>query len=57
MKPGITLVNVEGNATNQFGKLLRMETGVKYTHSINRYDGRPFTAKGIMQSMEVIINE
>ncbi|MBS7526132.1 2-oxoacid:acceptor oxidoreductase subunit alpha [Fusibacter paucivorans] len=57
VKPGVTVVNVEGNATNQFGKLLRMETGVKYARSINRYDGRPFTAKGIVQSMEVIVNE
>jgi 2-oxoglutarate ferredoxin oxidoreductase subunit alpha len=57
VKENTTIVNIEGNATNQFGKLLRMETGIKFAHSINRYDGRPFTSKGIVQSMEVIFNE
>jgi 2-oxoglutarate ferredoxin oxidoreductase subunit alpha len=33
---------VEQNATGQFAKLLRAETGFKFDASINRYDGRPF---------------
>ena len=33
---------VEQNATGQFAKLLRAETGYKFDATINRYDGRPF---------------
>lgn len=56
LKAGVSLINVEGNGTNQFGKLLRMETGVKWTHSINKYDGRPFTRDYIIEAYEVIKN-
>lgn len=48
------LINVEGNGTNQFAKLLRAETGVKMHHSINKYDGRPFTRTYIKEAFEVI---
>ncbi len=48
------VVNVEGNAMNQFGMLLRMETGVMFKHAINKYDGRPFTGQFIQEAFEVI---
>jgi len=54
--PDTEIVNVEGNAMNQFGKLLRMETGVMFNHAINKYDGRPFTEKFILEAYEVIKN-
>ncbi len=50
------IINVEGNAMNQFGQILKMETGVRWQASINKYDGRPFTANYIMNEFEVIRN-
>lgn len=34
---------IENNATGQFSRLLRAETGFEFTALIHRYDGRPFT--------------
>lgn len=36
-------INIEQNATSQFARLIRMETGVELKNHINRFDGRPFT--------------
>lgn len=36
-------VLVENNATSQFGKLLRMETGIMIEKKIVRFDGRPLS--------------
>jgi 2-oxoglutarate ferredoxin oxidoreductase subunit alpha len=33
---------IENNATGQFARLIRAEAGYVFTHSINRFDGRPF---------------
>ncbi len=38
---------VEQNATGQFARLLRAETGYAFTDKINRYDGRPFTRESL----------
>ena len=54
LKPNVKHINVEGNAMNQFGMLLRMETGHLFQHAINKYDGRPFTAAYIVKEYEVI---
>lgn len=51
------VINIEGNATNQFGSLLKMTTGVKWHETINRYDGRPFTAIEVYQRLKEIYNE
>jgi len=56
LKENTVIINVEGNANNQFGRLLRMATGVKWTYSINKYDGRPFTSQEMLEQLEVIIN-
>jgi 2-oxoglutarate ferredoxin oxidoreductase subunit alpha len=34
---------IENNATGQFARLVRAETGYNFTVKINKYDGRPFT--------------
>jgi 2-oxoglutarate ferredoxin oxidoreductase subunit alpha len=34
---------IENNATGQFARLMRAETGYEFQQKINRYDGRPFT--------------
>lgn len=36
-------INIEQNATGQFARLIRMETGLELKNHINRFDGRPFT--------------
>jgi len=56
VKNDVKIINVEGNAMNQFGMLLRMETGVLFDKSINKYDGRPFTSQFIIEEYEVIKN-
>lgn len=48
------IINVELNGSNQFGRLLRMETGLSYRHTINRFDGRPFVVDDIVLEFEVI---
>lgn len=54
LKEGVKVINVEGNAMNQFGMILRMETGTLFDHAINKYDGRPFTSQYIIEKFEVI---
>ena len=47
---GAVIINVEQNYNNQFGKLMRAETGLTYHKTINKYDGRPITADDIIDS-------
>lgn len=42
LKHATLTICVENNATGQFAKLVRMETGFDFTARINKYDGRPF---------------
>jgi 2-oxoglutarate ferredoxin oxidoreductase subunit alpha len=39
---------IENNATGQFARLVRAETGYEFHAGINRYDGRPFTRDGLL---------
>ncbi|MHA2385381.1 MAG: 2-oxoacid:acceptor oxidoreductase subunit alpha [Candidatus Thorarchaeota archaeon] len=45
------VVAIEQNATSQFAKLVRMETGLTVDHHINKYDGRPMTSRFIMDRL------
>lgn len=45
------IINIEQNATSQFAKLLRMETGINIKHHINRFDGRPFTVDELKEKV------
>jgi 2-oxoglutarate/2-oxoacid ferredoxin oxidoreductase subunit alpha len=38
---------VENNATGQFSRLIRSETGFEFSGHIHKYDGRPFTVEGL----------
>lgn len=49
-----TVVNVEMNGFNQFGKYLRGQTGWNFDHSINRYDGRPLNVDYVIERLEEI---
>jgi 2-oxoglutarate ferredoxin oxidoreductase subunit alpha len=42
------LVVAEMNATGQFNRLLRQETGLKADHLVLKYDGAPFTPEYIL---------
>ena len=45
------IVNVEANATGQFRRLLRSETGICPHEDIFRYDGRPMTGEYVLREM------
>ena len=42
---------IENNATGQFARLLKAETGHEVTDTILRYDGRPFTVEELMEDL------
>ncbi len=44
---------IENNATGQFARLMRTETGYEFTSRINRYDGRPFLLEQLIEDIEV----
>jgi len=44
---------IENNATGQFARLIRAETGYEFTERINRYDGRPFTLEALTGEIHV----
>ncbi|HSB51280.1 MAG TPA: 2-oxoacid:acceptor oxidoreductase subunit alpha [Dissulfurispiraceae bacterium] len=46
---------VENNATGQFARLMRAETGYTFGTSINRYDGRPFTLESFIGALNAHI--
>ncbi len=41
-------VCIENNATGQFARYMRAETGYEFAANINWYDGRPFTLEGLV---------
>jgi len=43
---------VENNATRQFARLLKMETGFNFTGHINKFDGRPFLLDPFIKEVE-----
>ncbi|MEW6593317.1 MAG: 2-oxoacid:acceptor oxidoreductase subunit alpha [Thermodesulfobacteriota bacterium] len=47
-----TVVCVEGNATGQFARLIRQESGFSIPHQVLRYDGLPFTARYILDRLD-----
>lgn len=50
------IVNVEANATGQFRRLLRSETGICPHEDILRYDGRPMTGEYILSKLKFYVN-
>lgn len=60
--PYLTLLNkaklticIENNATGQFARLMRTETGHTFTERINRYDGRPFLLEDLIGEIDARI--
>ena len=48
-------VCVENNATGQFARLMRMETGFEFKARVNKYDGSPFTVEGLLARLRNIL--
>jgi 2-oxoglutarate ferredoxin oxidoreductase subunit alpha len=48
-------VCIENNATGQFARLMRMETGFEFRAAINKCDGRPFTVEGLLARVRNIL--
>jgi 2-oxoglutarate ferredoxin oxidoreductase subunit alpha len=48
-------VCVENNATGQFARLVRAETGYDFKVRINKYDGRPFTVDQLLGELNAHI--
>jgi 2-oxoglutarate ferredoxin oxidoreductase subunit alpha len=46
------VICVEGNATGQFARLIQREAGFAIPERIMRYDGLPFTASYILESLQ-----
>jgi 2-oxoglutarate ferredoxin oxidoreductase subunit alpha len=46
---------IENNATGQFARLMRAETGYEFRRKINRYDGRPFTVEQILKEISACL--
>jgi 2-oxoglutarate ferredoxin oxidoreductase subunit alpha len=48
-------VSIEQNATSQFARLMKTETGYRFTDSINKYDGRPFLVEELVGKINGLI--
>ncbi len=46
---------IENNATGQFARLMRTETGYEFKSRINRYDGRPFLLEQLLREIGLIL--
>ncbi|NLA75173.1 MAG: hypothetical protein GX846_06865 [Deltaproteobacteria bacterium] len=47
------VISVEGNATGQFARLIRMETGFHIHKQVLRYDGLPITPDFIINRAKI----
>lgn len=47
-------VCVENNATSQFARLTRTETGFEFGERINKFDGRPFLLDELLEKLETV---
>ncbi len=50
-------VCVENNATGEFARLIRAETGFEFKYKINKYDGRPFTVDGLLKEINLMLQK
>ena len=55
LKKARTAICIENNATGQFNRLLRTETGFRCGSEIHKFDGRPFTVEGLLGEVNALI--
>jgi 2-oxoglutarate ferredoxin oxidoreductase subunit alpha len=46
------IISIEQNVTSQFAQLVKLATGISVHHHINKYDGRPMTARWIVEEIK-----
>lgn len=46
------IISIEQNVTSLFAQLVKMATGITADHHINKYDGRPMTARWIVNEIK-----
>ena len=49
------VVCVEGNATGQFARLIRRETGFEISRRVLRYDGLPLTPEFVLRELDCLV--
>ncbi|MBI5613682.1 2-oxoacid:acceptor oxidoreductase subunit alpha [Candidatus Gottesmanbacteria bacterium] len=47
-----TIVDIEQNGTSQLASLIREYTGIQCTHKVQRFSGRPFTPKFVLEALK-----
>lgn len=52
LKQARQTICVENNATSQFARLMRAETGHTFSRTINKYDGRPYLVESVLEGMK-----
>ena len=51
LKKAERIILVEGNATGQFGKLIKLNTGFEMEEKILKYNGMPFSVEEIIEKI------
>jgi len=52
LKSARRTICVENNATSQFARLMRAETGQLFSRTMNKYDGRPFLVETVLEGLK-----
>lgn len=55
LKDANLTICIENNATGQFARLMRAETGFEFKANINRFDGRPFLLEELVREINTRI--
>jgi len=50
-----TIINIEQNANAQFGGIIKEYSGINLDYNLLRYDGRPLTAKQIVEKVKEVL--
>jgi 2-oxoglutarate/2-oxoacid ferredoxin oxidoreductase subunit alpha len=48
-------IMIEGNATSQFGRLMRAEQGIEFNHTFLKYDGLQFSVEEIVKYLREVL--
>ncbi|MCJ7579840.1 MAG: 2-oxoacid:acceptor oxidoreductase subunit alpha [Candidatus Aminicenantes bacterium] len=55
LKKAEKIILVEGNATGQFGKLIKLYAGIEIDEKILKYNGMPFSVEEIIEKIQVCL--
>jgi 2-oxoglutarate ferredoxin oxidoreductase subunit alpha len=57
LKAARRLILIEGNATAQFGRVIKLETGMDFHDKILKYNGLPFSVEELVQHIRAALAE